>query len=102
MGSKHSGLCPFCGDSVKPALIEDNSIRRDVCECPSCKEKIFVCRTPGCTNYAKGGTIYDDELCPSCTESITSGVGEVLKYGVMAVAGAVGSAIAVTMMNKKD
>lgn len=102
MVSKHSGLCPFCGDNVRPNLISDNSIRRDVCECPSCKEKILVCRTPGCTNYAKGGAIYDDELCPSCTESLSSGVGEVFKWGAMAVVGAVGTAIAATMLDKKE
>lgn len=102
MVSKHSGLCPFCGDTIRPSLIADNSIRRDVCECPSCKEKILVCRTPGCTNYAKGGAIYDDELCPSCTESLSSGVGEVFKWGAMAVVGAVGTAIAATMLDKKE
>lgn len=102
MANKHSGVCPFCGDSVTPKLVEDNNIRRDVCECPSCKEKILICRTPGCKNYAKGGSVYDDELCPSCTESLTSGVGEVLKWGAMTVAAAVGTAIAATMTDKKE
>ena len=54
MANKHSGVCPFCGDSVTPKLVEDNNIRRDVCECPSCNEKLLICRTPGCKNYAKG------------------------------------------------
>ncbi len=30
---------------------------------------------PGCENYAKGGRLYDDELCPSCTSGIGGGVG---------------------------
>lgn len=102
MANKHVGVCPFCENSVTPKLVEDNNIRRDVCECPSCHEKILICRTPGCKNYAKGGSVYDDELCPSCTESLTSGVGEVLKWGAMAVVGAVGAAIAGTMTDKKD
>lgn len=100
MASKHLGLCPFCGDLVKPALLEDNNIRRDVCECPSCREKLCVCRTPGCMNYAKGGKVYDDELCPSCTESLTSGAGEVVKWGLMAVVAVVGTAIAETILKK--
>ena len=49
----------------------------------------------------KGGSVYDDELCPSCTESLTSGVGEVIKWGAMAVVAAVGTAIAGTIIDKK-
>jgi hypothetical protein len=92
----------FCGDSVTPDLVEDNSVRRDVCECPSCKGKILVCRTPGCTNYTKGGAVYDDELCPECTASLTSGVGEVLKWGVMAAVAVVGTVIAETLTKKDE
>jgi hypothetical protein len=92
MASKHLGICPFCGDNVTPLLIEENTIRRDVCECPSCKEKLLICRTPGCHSYAKGGEIYDDELCPSCTSSLASGIGEVFKWGAMAAVGAIASA----------
>lgn len=102
MANKHSGLCPFCGDSVTPDLVEDNSIRRDVCECPSCKAKILVCRTPGCTSYTKGGSVYDDELCPACTASLTSSVGDVLKAAIGAAAFVVGTVIASEKLGKKD
>jgi hypothetical protein len=93
VSSKHLGVCPFCADNVTPHLIEKNTIRRDLCECPSCKEKLLICRTPGCHSYAKGGNNYDDELCPSCTSSLTSGIGEVLKYGAIAAATAIASAV---------
>ena len=69
MANKHAGICPYCGDNVTPVLIEENNIRRDVCKCPSCEKQLLICRTPGCQNYTKGGEIYDDELCPSCTSS---------------------------------
>lgn len=89
MSAKHSGLCPFCANVVTPVVVTENYIRRDVCKCPECSEKVLVCRSPGCTNYAKAGYLYDDELCPSCTSSIVSGAGEVLKWGLMAAAAAV-------------
>ncbi|MCZ6145101.1 hypothetical protein O5255_27805, partial [Escherichia coli] len=40
-----------------------------------CKSIIYVCRTPGCENYAKGGHLYDDELCPSCMSTIGRSIG---------------------------
>ena len=82
-------LIPFCSNTVSPSTVGENYIRRDVCKCPECGEKILVCRSPGCTNYAKAGFIWDDELCPPCTASIVSGAGEVLKWGLMAAAAAV-------------
>lgn len=93
MGTKHSGICPFCTGTVKPLVLEENSARRDLCKCPECHEKILICRTPGCTCYAKAGSVYDDELCPACTESLTSGAGEVLKWGLMAAAGAIATVV---------
>jgi hypothetical protein len=93
MSNKHSGPCPYCGETITPELVEKNTIRRDVCLCPECKKQLLVCRTPGCHNYTKGGEIYDDELCPSCTASIASGLGEVLKWGAMAAAGAIATAV---------
>ena len=75
MTSKHKGLCPFCKAEVIPRVIQENHVRRDKCECPECKEAIYICRAPGCENYAKGGRLYDDELCPSCTSCIGGGVG---------------------------
>lgn len=98
MANKHAGTCPYCGETVTPVLIEENRIRRDVCKCPSCGHQLLSCRTPGCQNYAKGGAIYDDELCPSCTSSFVSGFGEVVKWGAMAAA----AAIATTAVAKKD
>lgn len=68
--TKHIGLCPFCEKKVSPFVVEENFIRRDVCECPECHKGILVCRTPGCQNYAKTGKYYDDELCPSCLKSL--------------------------------
>lgn len=79
-------------------LLQENTVRRDVCECPECKKQLLICRTPGCQNYAKGGDIYDDELCPSCTASLTSGIGEVVKWGAMAAAGV----IATALVSKKE
>ena len=37
---------------------------------------------PGCNNYAKGGEIWDDELCPSCTNSLDGRVASVATLGV--------------------
>lgn len=66
---KGLGKCPWCGNNVRARVIEENYVRRDSCVCPECGERILVCRTPGCTNYAKGGDIWDDELCPDCTNT---------------------------------
>ena len=93
MANKHGGIWRYCGDNVTPVLIEENNIRRDVCKCPSCEKQLLICRTPGCQNYTKGGEIYDDELCPSCTSSLTSGLGEVFKWGAMAAAAAIATAV---------
>lgn len=74
---KHKGLCPFCSNIVDARIEESNTFRRDKCQCPECKNYIYVCRTLGCTNYAKGGDYWDDELCPSCASSVTSAVGTI-------------------------
>lgn len=100
MTIKHVGICPFCISTVKPVVVEENLVRRDVCECPECHEKILVCRSPGCTSYAKSGAIYDDELCPECTESIANGTGEVLKWGLIAAVSAIGTAVAAKATDK--
>lgn len=70
MSVKHKGTCPFCSEVVQPKITEENKVRRDKCQCPNCHQAVYVCRSPGCQNYAKGGNLYDDELCPSCTSSI--------------------------------
>jgi hypothetical protein len=74
MDTKQQGICPFCLKNVKPLIIEKNLIRRDQCECPECKEKIYLCRTPGCHDFAKGTSVYDHELCPSCTKTASNAV----------------------------
>jgi hypothetical protein len=84
---KHLGICPFCSASMQPSVLEENTMRRDICQCSECSEKILVCRTPGCQDYAKGGSVYDDELCPSCTSSTVSVVGTIA-VGVVSIIGA--------------
>ncbi len=78
MSSKSKGVCPFCNETVEPVVIEENTIRRDKCQCPECSSVIYVCRSPGCNNYAKGGDIWDDELCPACTSDISGTVKSVV------------------------
>lgn len=95
MSVKHKGLCPFCSETVQPKVVEENTIRRDKCECPNCNNTVYVCRSPGCQNYAKGGELYDDELCPSCT----SGVSEFGKGALMT--GAITVLTAVLTKGKK-
>lgn len=85
MSAKHSGTCPFCKAVVTAVVIEENTIRRDKCQCPSCHNTIYVCRTPGCDNYAKGGDIYDDELCPECTQSAAKGAGAIALAAISAI-----------------
>ena len=75
MTMKGIGICPWCGKEVRAIIEEENYIRRDSCKCPECGERILVCRTPGCNNYAKGGTIWDDEICTECAKNIvTTGI----------------------------
>ena len=69
---KSKGKCPFCEEDIRPLIIEENYLRRDKCQCPECEEIIYACRAPGCRNYAKGGVIWDDELCPSCAASAST------------------------------
>ncbi|MNC43716.1 hypothetical protein D3C75_925910 [compost metagenome] len=70
---KQKGKCPFCEETVAATVIEDNTVRRDKCQCPNCNEFIFLCRSPGCHDYAKGTQVYDHELCPSCTDTVSEG-----------------------------
>jgi len=94
MEVKHVGICPYCGDSVQPLVVVHNYVRRDACKCPNCEKMILVCRVPGCSDYAKGGDVYDEEMCPAHTASIVNGGGEVVKWGLMAAAAAVATAAA--------
>ena len=77
MTKRHSGICPFCKETIIADTLEENYVRRDKCQYPSCKGVIYVCRSPGCDNYAKGGDLYDDELCPECTRGLTSNGGTI-------------------------
>jgi hypothetical protein len=79
---KPAGLCPNCKKMVRASVVEENTVRRDMCSCPACKADLLVCRTPGCDDYARGGEYYDDELCPACTK----------KGGAVAVGLAAGAA----------
>lgn len=69
MEKKQTGVCPFCSEKVQAVVVESNSVRRDICECPICKEKMLVCRIPGCHDYAKVSSGWDHEMCPACTET---------------------------------
>lgn len=87
MSLKHLGECPFCKESITPQVVEENTFRRDKCVCPSCNGTVYVCRTPGCDNYAKGGDLYDDELCPRCTGgtgTLVAGVAATVVTGLIA------------------
>lgn len=79
---KRLGKCPWCGKEVMAIVRQTNYIRRDSCICPECGKKILVCRTPGCSNYAKGG-LWDDELCPDCVKlAVTQGGLAILSFFV--------------------
>lgn len=82
---KHQGKCAYCGEMVMPRIIEENDLRRDKCKCPLCGNFMYVCRTPGCNNYARSGSMYDDELCSDCTSSVVSQVGTAVSFVVTAV-----------------
>ena len=88
MERKHPGICPHCREKVTPDIIEENSIRRDKCKCPKCDGIVYVCRTPGCDDYAKGGDAYDEELCPECTKALANSTGTILKGAVVTLAAA--------------
>ena len=101
MLKKQKGKCPFCLKSIEPEIIEENTVRRDKCKCTECEELIYLCRSPGCHDFAKGTSVYDHELCPSCTETATNLAAEfgkaALKVGI-----AEATAVAVAAANNKD
>jgi hypothetical protein len=77
LARKQIGKCPFCQKQVQALVIEENTVRRDRCECPECREPLYVCRTPGCHDYAKGTATYDHEFCPDCTTKMSGAAAEV-------------------------
>src|SRR5271169_3187775 len=97
MMKKQKGACPFCSQSVEPTVVEENTLRRDKLRCPECGETVFLCRSPGCHHFAKGTTVYDHELCPSCTEAAGNVAGEIGKT-VLKIGGAVATALATAVV----
>jgi len=97
--TKQVGECPFCSKVVKAAIVESNAARRDKCQCPECGEPIYVCRVPGCHDYAKGTNFYDHELCPACTRTLSAITAEIGKTGLK-VAGAAGAALLLSALKK--
>lgn len=89
MPTKEAGLCPFCNNEVSAVVVEENILRRDKCKCPECDKTIYLCRAPGCNNYAKGTENWDNELCPSCTET----AGGIVKEGATIAASLVAEVI---------
>lgn len=77
---KPLGICPFCEEKVRAVVTESNDLRRDKCRCEKCQETVYVCRTPACHNYAKGGKIYDDEFCPSCIKNAPGAIVAVVSF----------------------
>lgn len=68
---KPNGKCPHCHEVVRARVVEENSWSRDVCECPSCSERVLVCSYPGCTDFVVGGDYWDNALCPEHGKELT-------------------------------
>ena len=100
MNTKQKGKCPFCQKLVAPQIVEENTLRRDRCKCPECGEEIYLCRSPGCHDFAKGTSVYDHEFCPECTETISNTAAELGK-AALKLAVTVGGAVAVAAINGK-
>lgn len=100
METKQIGKCPFCEKVIEAVVVETNVLRRDRCKCPECAQPIYVCRSPGCHDYAKGTETYDHELCPACTETASSAGAEIGKAGLK-LAATVGAALLLAAAKKK-
>lgn len=98
---KPVGECPFCRKMVRAYVIEENYLRRDKCNCPECHETVYVCRRPGCHNYAKGGTFWDDELCPSCTSGFVDYASNEAASKVVTLIGTALTALFISKSGKK-
>lgn len=99
--TKQEGKCPFCLKSVVPAVVESNTLRRDQCECPECHERIFLCRSPGCHDFAKGTSVYDHELCSECTGTVSNTAGVVAKAALQVFVLAAGAFVTEAIANGK-
>ena len=100
MYTKQKGKGPFGLKLVAPQIVEENTLRRDRCKCPECGEEIYLCRSPGCHDFAKGTSVYDHEFCPECTETISNTAAELGK-AALKLAVTVGGAVAVAAINGK-
>jgi len=98
MAIKTPGVCGHCREIVSPIVVEENTFRRDKCQCPKCQETLYACRTLGCDDYAKGGKSYDEELCVACTKSLAEGVGTLAKTTITVIVTA-GAAYAASKFN---
>lgn len=86
MSFKDEGKCPFCYEKMTPEVIEENSLRRDKCKCINCQRDIYICRAPGCRDYARGGDVYDDEFCMACSDKLAEfGKDATHKFGTATV-----------------
>ncbi|HDS0961602.1 hypothetical protein D3C80_1392270 [compost metagenome] len=103
MSFKDEGKCPFCSEVMTPEVVEENNIRRDKCKCVKCNRNIYVCRAPGCRDYARGGEVYDDEFCMSCSDKLSEfGKNATEQFGTAAViAGTTLATAWLTSLNKK-
>lgn len=72
---KPKGECSYCKSTMQPKVLESAALKRDICICTAngCGQRIICCRMPGCDNYARCGTYWDDELCHSCTKKTMNG-----------------------------
>lgn len=65
-------------------MVKENTFRRDKCQCPKCSAFIYLCRTPGCHDFAKGTKDYDHEFFLECTVSLNDAGREIGKVAVHA------------------
>lgn len=63
-------MCPFCKEKMTPDITQENNLRRDKCKYTKCEQNIYICRSPGCKDYSRGGDIYDDEFCMACSDKL--------------------------------
>ncbi|WP_392559776.1 hypothetical protein [Orbus mooreae] len=101
INDKIMGVCPYCQEKVSARVIKKHILRRDKCECPLCLKIIYVCRYPGCHNYASGGCVYDDELCPTCAKDIANSSGFIIKNTVKVATAAVAVVVATAFAKDK-
>ena len=102
MAIKPLGPCPFCKEVVRAEVSDRHYLRRDKCACPECRETIYICRSPGCESYAKGGDIYDDEWCPECMRRFKENGGSQIWVIAGTVLAGIATALATKTMDKKD